>query len=107
MRLDVLFGLFLTVFLGFVFSALQFFEYFFTTFCINDSIYGSIFFLATGFHGLHVIIGNFFLFVCFLRMVFYHFSSEHHLSFEFAAWYWHMVDCVWLFLFVCIYWWGS
>ncbi len=64
-------------------------------------------FMATGFHGAHVIIGTLFITVCLFRTVTHHFTSRHHVGFEAAAWYWHFVDVVWLFLFVTIYWWGS
>nr|AVN67459.1 cytochrome c oxidase subunit 3 [Gyna capucina] len=100
-------GLFLTVILGIYFTALQAYEYIEATFTIADSVYGSTFFMATGFHGLHVIIGTTFLLTCLLRHLFLHFSSAHHFGFEAAAWYWHFVDVVWLFLYISIYWWGS
>lgn len=97
----------LTVLLGFYFSLLQAFEYFEASFSIADSVYGSTFFVATGFHGLHVIIGSTFLAVCLYRLYMCHFSSGHHFGFEAAAWYWHFVDVVWLFLYIFIYWWRS
>nr|YP_009671924.1 cytochrome c oxidase subunit III [Strahlaxius plectrorhynchus]QCX31784.1 cytochrome c oxidase subunit 3 [Strahlaxius plectrorhynchus] len=97
----------LTIVLGFYFTALQVYEYIEAPFTIADSVYGSTFFVATGFHGLHVIIGSSFLLVCWLRLFKCHFSSHHHFGFEAAAWYWHFVDVVWLFLYVFIYWWGS
>nr|YP_010946900.1 cytochrome c oxidase subunit III [Salganea incerta]WGO57657.1 cytochrome c oxidase subunit III [Salganea incerta] len=100
-------GLILTIILGMYFTALQAYEYLEASFTIADSVYGSSFFMATGFHGLHVIIGTTFLLTCFLRHLFYHFSSNHHFGFEAAAWYWHFVDVVWLFLYISIYWWGS
>nr|AZH08543.1 cytochrome c oxidase subunit 3 [Halice sp. JL-2018] len=99
-------GLCLTVFLGFYFTILQLIEYMESSFSIADSVYGATFFVATGFHGLHVIIGSMFLFVCTLRHFMKHFSSNHHFGVEAAIWYWHFVDVVWLFLFVSIYWWG-
>lgn len=99
-------GLFCTFRLGIYFTFLQAGEYFETFFSIADGVYGSTFFVATGFHGLHVLIGSIFLFVCFMRVVFYHFSVGHHFGFEAAAWYWHFVDVVWLFLYLSIYWWG-
>ena len=74
---------------------------------MSDGIYGSVFYMATGFHGFHVFIGTCFLTVCAVRLYNYHFTVEHHLGFEAAAWYWHFVDVVWLFLFVSIYWWGG
>nr|YP_009144396.1 cytochrome c oxidase subunit III [Emberiza jankowskii]AKJ25877.1 cytochrome c oxidase subunit III [Emberiza jankowskii] len=97
----------LTVLLGFYFTALQAMEYYEAPFTIADGVYGSTFFVATGFHGLHVIIGSTFLLVCLLRLIKYHFTSNHHFGFEAAAWYWHFVDVVWLFLYISIYWWGS
>ena len=72
-----------------------------------SSVSGSTFFLATGFHGFHVIIGTLFLIICGIRQYLGHLTKEHHVGFEAAAWYWHFVDVVWLFLFVSIYWWGG
>nr|YP_009172404.1 cytochrome c oxidase subunit III [Nepa hoffmanni]ALG35804.1 cytochrome c oxidase subunit III [Nepa hoffmanni] len=100
-------SLFFTILLGMYFTALQGLEYYESSFTISDSVYGSSFFMATGFHGLHVIIGTTFLSVCLLRHMMFHFSSKHHFGFEAAAWYWHFVDVVWLFLYISIYWWGS
>nr|ARH53823.1 cytochrome c oxidase subunit 3 [Elaphrus cupreus] len=100
-------GLLFTVLLGIYFSILQAFEYIESPFTIADSVYGSTFFMATGFHGLHVLIGTSFLLVCLIRHIYNHFSSIHHFGFEAAAWYWHFVDVVWLFLYISIYWWGS
>ena len=97
----------LTVILGIYFTALQAIEYFEAPFTIADSVYGSTFFVATGFHGLHVIIGSVFLLVSLFRVHICHFSSNHHFGFEAAAWYWHFVDVVWLFLYISIYWWGG
>nr|QXU57656.1 cytochrome c oxidase subunit III [Cherax parvus] len=97
----------ITVILGIYFTSLQAYEYMESSFSIADSIYGTTFFVATGFHGLHVIIGTSFLSVCFYRLYKCHFSNNHHFGFEAAAWYWHFVDVVWLFLYVFIYWWGS
>jgi len=74
---------------------------------MSDGIYGSTFFMATGFHGFHVLIGTTFLIVCLIRHYYHHFTREHHFGFEAAVFYWHFVDVVWLFLFVSIYWWGS
>ena len=95
-----------TIILGIYFSLLQLIEYTHAPFSIADSIYGSTFFIATGFHGLHVIIGTIFLSVCLTRLIKNHFSAHHHFGFERAAWYWHFVDVVWLFLYISIYWWG-
>nr|YP_009555979.1 cytochrome c oxidase subunit III [Myllocerinus aurolineatus]QBF03596.1 cytochrome c oxidase subunit III [Myllocerinus aurolineatus] len=100
-------SLLLTVLLGFYFTMLQAYEYMEAPFTIADSVYGSTFFMTTGLHGLHVIIGSTFLFICLMRMFYNHFSSIHHFGFEAAAWYWHFVDVVWLFLYILIYWWGS
>uniref|UniRef100_A0AB38ZDG3 Cytochrome c oxidase subunit 3 n=1 Tax=Halobates japonicus TaxID=1868691 RepID=A0AB38ZDG3_9HEMI len=100
-------GLFLTVTLGIYFTMLQAYEYLESPFTISDSVYGSCFFMATGFHGIHVIIGTTFLLVCLIRTMKFHFSNKHHFGFEAAAWYWHFVDVVWLFLYISIYWWGS
>lgn len=99
--------LFITIILGIYFTILQAYEYIEAPFTIADSIYGSTFFLATGFHGLHVIIGTIFLIICFFRHLNNHFSRNHHFGFEAAAWYWHFVDVVWLFLYISIYWWGN
>jgi len=96
-----------TVLLALVFTGFQGMEYYQAPFTISDSIYGSTFFLATGFHGFHVIIGTIFLTICGIRQYLGHLTKEHHVGFEAAAWYWHFVDVVWLFLFVSIYWWGG
>lgn len=100
-------GLIITVILGLYFTALQRFEYLESSFSIADSVYGSSFFISTGFHGLHVIIGTTFLIIILLRTWLNHLSSSHHFGFEAAAWYWHFVDVVWLFLYLSIYWWGK
>jgi cytochrome c oxidase subunit 3 len=106
-RLGAILGLTFTVILALIFTALQGFEYYEAPFTIADGVYGSTFFVATGFHGLHVIIGTIFLSVCLIRLIKYHFTKHHHFGFEAAAWYFHFVDVVWLFLFVSIYWWGA
>nr|YP_011035814.1 cytochrome c oxidase subunit 3 [Plaxiphora tricolor]WRI60257.1 cytochrome c oxidase subunit 3 [Plaxiphora tricolor] len=100
-------ALLITVMLGIYFTFLQAGEYMETSFSIADSCYGSTFFVATGFHGLHVLIGSTFLLITLWRNLKFHFSSNHHFGFEAAAWYWHFVDVVWLFLYISIYWWGS
>nr|UFI48270.1 cytochrome c oxidase subunit 3 [Gymnosoma dolycoridis] len=100
-------GLFFTVLLGIYFTMLQAYEYIEAPFTIADSVFGSTFFMATGFHGIHVLIGTTFLLVCLLRHLNNHFSKIHHFGFEAAAWYWHFVDIVWLFLYISIYWWGG
>ncbi len=128
-------GLIVTVLLGACFTVVQAYEYSHATFTFGlnnaqlmmltdeqhrsltaaatggmgnlNAIYGSTFFMATGFHGLHVIIGTIFLTVCLFRAIAGHFTPSRHFGFEAAAWYWHFVDVVWLFLFACIYVWGS
>lgn len=106
-RHSALLALTLTVLLGAYFTFLQQHEYYEAPFTIADRVYGTTFYVATGFHGLHVIIGSTFLFICLARVYEHHFSTGHHFGFEAAAWYWHFVDVVWLFLYLCIYWWGS
>lgn len=100
-------ALLLTVILGFSFSGLQAIEYMHAPFGFKDGKFASLFYMLTGFHGFHVIIGTIFLAICYFRAKKNHFSEKHHLGFEFAAWYWHFVDVVWLFLFVFVYWWGG
>lgn len=100
-------GLFFTIILGVYFTILQAYEYIEAPFTIADSVFGSTFYVATGFHGLHVLIGTTFLIICLIRHLKCHFSINHHFGFEAAAWYWHFVDIVWLFLYVSIYWWGN
>ena len=100
-------GLSLTIVLGVIFTSVQAWEYAHAPFAFSNSIYGATFFMATGFHGFHVIIGTIFLTVCLIRASAGQFTPKQHLGFEFAAWYWHFVDVVWLFLFSCIYVWGS
>nr|UZG66099.1 cytochrome c oxidase subunit 3 [Asymmetricata circumdata] len=102
-----IYSLVYTIILGLYFTALQGYAYLEASFTIADSVYGSWFFMATGFHGIHVIIGTVFLTICFLRQIYNHYSSIHHFGFEAAPWYWHFVDVVWLFLYISIYWWGS
>nr|WNS64790.1 cytochrome c oxidase subunit 3 [Barbronia cf. gwalagwalensis LYKG002] len=106
-RNETMYALIMTVGLGLYFTILQANEYFWAPFTIADSIYGSTFFVSTGFHGAHVIIGSLFLITCLFRTMKWHFSSDHHFGFEAAAWYWHFVDVVWICLYLCIYWWGS
>jgi cytochrome c oxidase subunit 3 len=100
-------GLILTIALGLSFTCVQGWEYYHAAFHYSGNIYGATFFMATGFHGAHVIIGSTFLIVCLVRAYAGQFTPTQHLGFEFAAWYWHFVDVVWLFLFACIYVWGS
>lgn len=97
----------ITVGLGILFTFFQGYEYVHATFGFKDGIYSSAFYMATGFHGFHVLVGTIFLIVCLFRNMKGHFTKESHFGFEAAAWYWHFVDVVWLFLFVAIYWWGN
>jgi len=105
-RYDVMIGLSVSIILGILFTGFQLWEYSSATFSINDGIYGSIFYVSTGFHGLHVIIGTVALIVCLIRHIRYHFTMEHHLGFEFSLWYWHFVDVIWILLYLSIYCWG-
>jgi cytochrome c oxidase subunit 3 len=100
-------GLLLTILLGALFTSVQAYEYSHAAFGFKDGIYASTFFMATGFHGAHVLIGTIFLIVTLGRALAGHFTTTHHFGFEAAAWYWHFVDVVWLFLFFCIYVWGA
>jgi len=104
---DAVLGLGLSVALGVVFMFFQVYEYNHLSFGFKDGIYPSTFYMATGFHGFHVLIGTIFLAVCWIRAMLGHFTPEKHFGFEAAAWYWHFVDVVWLFLFVAIYVWGN
>nr|UBR42851.1 cytochrome oxidase subunit III [Uroleucon sonchi] len=97
----------LTIILSMYFLLLQMLEYNQATFTFSDSIFGSSFFMATGFHGLHVIIGTIFLMINSLRIMKLHFSYIHHISLELAAWYWHFIDIIWLFLYMTFYWWNN
>jgi len=99
--------LIITIIIGIYFSYLQITEYNYTSFRIADSVFGSTFFIITGFHGIHVIIGSLFLLSILTRILNNHFSRNHHFGFEAAAWYWHFVDVVWILLYISIYWWGS
>nr|QIC54436.1 cytochrome c oxidase subunit III [Crangonyx forbesi] len=100
-------ALMITITLGLYFTVIQAMEYSQAPFTLTDSVYGSTFFVMTGFHGFHVIVGTIFLMACLFRTVKAHFSMNHHFGLEAAIWYWHFVDVVWLFLFSSIYWWGS
>ena len=104
-------GLVCTIALGVLFTSIQAYEYAHAAFAFNrdngGNIYGSTFFMATGFHGFHVLIGTLFLIVCLFRAMAGHFTPKQHFGFEAAAWYWHFVDVVWLFLFSCVYIWAS
>lgn len=97
----------LTILLGVLFLGIQVYEYMHATFPFKGGIYASTFYMATGFHGFHVFVGVCFLAVCWFRTKFGHFTAKDHFGFEAAAWYWHFVDVVWLFLFILIYLWGS
>ena len=100
-------GLTLTVALGLLFTGIQVFESSNAPYGFKDTVFASTFFMATGFHGFHVIVGTTFLIVCLIRSIKGHFTPEHHFGFEAAAWYWHFVDVVWLFLFIFVYIWGG
>ena len=106
-RKDLVNGLLLGAGLGVVFTFFQAYEYSHAAFGFAGNIYGASFFMATGFHGAHVIIGTLFLLVCLFRALAGDFTPKQHFGFEAAAWYWHFVDVVWLFLFACIYVWGA
>ena len=106
-RGHVLIGLALSIGLGLAFSCVQAYEYSHAAFGFREGIYPTTFFMATGFHGFHVIVGTICLIVCFFRAYAGHFKPDHHFGFEAAAWYWHFVDVVWLFLFSCVYVWGA
>ena len=106
-RKGLIWGLGITVVLGALFSVVQAIEYLEAPFAFKESIYGATFFMATGFHGFHVLVGAIFLAVCLARALRGHFTAEKHFGFEAAAWYWHFVDVVWLFLFFAVYIWAS
>jgi cytochrome c oxidase subunit 3 len=106
-RQDIKNGLWLAIILGGVFSFFQAYEYSHAAFGFAGNVYGASFFMATGFHGFHVFIGTIFLAVCLIRTYKGDFTAEQHVGFEAAAWYWHFVDVVWLFLFAAVYVWGQ
>ncbi len=106
-RVDVRNGLIIAIVLGAIFTVFQGNEYGHAAFSFSGNIYGATFFMATGFHGAHVIIGTIFLFICLLRLQRGHFTPERHIGFEAAAWYCTFVDVVWLFLFAAVYIWGG
>ncbi len=106
-RKDMINGLILAILLGIIFTGFQAYEYTHAAFGFAGNIYGANFFMATGFHGFHVIVGTIFLAVCLFRATKGHFTPEQHVGFEAAAWYWHFVDVVWLFLFFAVYVWGG
>ena len=105
--MSAVWSLILTIVLAIIFTLFQVYEYVSASFTITDGIYGSTFFMATGFHGFHVFIGTCFLTVCLFRLSLNHFTTSHHFGFEAAAFYWHFVDVVWLFLYVAVYFWGG
>jgi len=107
LKFDAIWALILTVFLAIIFTFFQAYEYINAAFTISDGIYGSCFFMVTGFHGFHVIIGTIFITISLLRLNLNQFTKEHHFGFEAAAFYWHFVDVVWLFLYVGVYFWGG
>nr|AZL93082.1 cytochrome c oxidase subunit 3 [Amblyjoppa sp. ZJUH_2016002] len=102
---DSIMSLNITIILGLYFTILQMIEYTEAPFSISDSVYGSTFFMITGFHGLHVIIGTLFIMISMFRLMNLQFSPLHHFGFEASSWYWHFVDVVWLFVYISIYWW--
>jgi len=104
---EVNYGFIVTLFLAILFTGLQVSEYLFAPFNISDSVYGTVFYSLTGLHGLHVIIGSIFIAVCYFRFLNNEFTTKHHLGFQFASWYWHFVDVVWLFLYAFVYLWGN
>ncbi len=106
-RKGLIWGLTLTIVLGIIFTSVQVYEYVVAPMAFAGSIYGATFYMATGFHGFHVLVGTIFLIVCLVRSMKGHFTPEQHFGFEAAAWYWHFVDVVWLFLFFSVYIWGS
>jgi cytochrome c oxidase subunit 3 len=106
-RQGLIAGLAITVGLGVAFTSFQAVEYIEAPFAFTGGVYPSVFFLATGFHGFHVMVGTIFLAVCLFRAMRNHFTPQRHFGFEAAAWYWHFVDVVWLFLFIAVYWWGA
>ncbi len=106
-RRDLILGLTCTVVLGAFFTSIQAYEYGHAAFGFRDGVYSSTFYMATGFHGFHVLVGTIFLLVCLFRAINGHFKPDQHFGFEAAAWYWHFVDVVWLFLFSSVYLWGG
>ena len=106
-RLEAITGLIFTIILATIFTLFQVYEYCNAPFNLSDGIYGSTFYMLTGLHGFHVIVGTLFLGVALYRLAEHHFTVSNHLGFEFAAWYWHFVDVVWIFLFIAVYTWGE
>jgi cytochrome c oxidase subunit 3 len=106
-RSGTIYGLIITLTLALLFTSLQGFEYYEAPFTFADSVFGSCFFMSTGFHGIHVMVGSIFLAIALWRVIAYQLTDNHHIGFESAILYWHFVDVVWLFLFIAVYWWGS
>jgi len=104
-RMNVFQGLFYTICLGIVFTLFQVYEYLHASFQINDGIYGTTFYMTTGFHGFHVLVGTIFLCVMLVRHINHHFTIQHHVGLEGAIWYWHFVDIVWILLYLSMYLW--
>lgn len=102
-----IYSLAITIALGLEFTALQIYEYFTACFSISDSIYGTVFYIITGFHGFHVVVGTIFLIVCLIRLMAGQLSQTRNLGYEFAIWYWHFVDAIWLFVYTVVYNWSS
>lgn len=100
-------GVICTLIYGLIFTLTQLMEYKTSWFTIADGIYGAMFYIATGFHGFHVIVGSIFIFICLGRLILNHLVPFHHVGFEAASWYWHFVDVVWICLYLCVYCWGS
>lgn len=105
-RKQTIHALLFTILFAVWFTGLQYWEYTKAPFNISDSVYGSVFYMTTGLHGFHVLVGSLFLIVCLFRQIAYHFTTGQHVGFECAAWYWHFVDAVWIFVYFFIYWWG-
>jgi cytochrome c oxidase subunit 3 len=103
-REETINALIYTIILALFFTFLQAIEYISASFNISDGIYGSVFYMTTGLHGSHVLIGSIFLIICLIRLIEHHFTIKHHLGFESAIWYWHFVDVVWIFVYLFIYW---
>ena len=106
-RIEAISGLIMTMILATIFTLFQVYEYFNAPFNISDGIYGSTFYMLTGLHGFHVIVGTIFLGVSLWRLSENHFTRSNHVGYECAAWYWHFVDVVWIFLFIVVYIWGE
>lgn len=104
---DAFFGLFFCLFCASFFTGWQVYEYYYENLLLCDGIYGSCFFMLTGFHGIHVICGSIFLIVCTIRLRFNHFDDGRHVGLDCAVWYWHFVDIVWILLYIFVYVWGN